>query len=398
MTKKRGHREGGIDARGDNRWRLRYRVDGQRFTKAFHGSKLEATKELRRLLASGDGGVHVPPARTTLADWVTEWLALWERKVSAQTLEHYGKLLRGNVLPVLGHRPLQEIGPSELDRLYGELGKRLSPRSCHHVHRVLNCCLRVAVKKMRLVDNPAARAEAPRAKQSDAWSVLDADQLTTLVRGFKDTALYGIVCVAAYAGLRRNEILALLWTDVDFIKSTITVRRSVEETVRYGRRTKEPKTERGRREIAIDAGLLEILRAEHDQHRRIMAGVGEGAQVDLSLVRLPPEALVFPSLATPFDFTRLRRPTSVSKLSPSEPQRSASRSGCTICATVTVQFCSAGVCRSTRLPVGWAIMPRCCFRSMRTACRRRTRRAPRLSELSPKGFDTIGSKLGPAGA
>jgi integrase len=288
-------------------------VRGQRHTTTFHGTLTEARKELRRSLKAGDDGMHIAPVRATLVDWVTEWLELWERKVSAQTLEHYGKLLRVNVLPVLGHRPLEELGPGELDRLYGELAKRLSPRSVHHVHRVLNCCLRTAVKKMRLADNPAARAEAPRAKQSDAWSVLDADQLNTLVRGFKDTPLYGIVCVAAYAGLRRAEILALLWTDIDFIKSTITVRRSIEETVRYGRRTKEPKTDRGKRTIAIDAGLLEILRAEYDQHRRIVAGVGEGAQVDLSLVRLPPNALVFPSLTTPFDFTRLRRLTSVSK-------------------------------------------------------------------------------------
>ena len=281
MTKKRSHGDGGIDQRGENSWRLRYRVRGQRHTTTFHGTLSEARKELRRLLKAGDDGVHVAPARSTLADWTTEWLALWERKVTAQTLEHYAK--------------------------------RLSPRSVHHVHRVLNCCLRTATKKMRLVDNPAARAEAPRAKQSDASAALDAEQLNTLVRGFMDTPLYGIVCVAAYAGMRRAEILALRWTDVDFAGSKITVRRSIEETVRYGRRTKEPKTDRGKRTIAIDAGLLEILRAEHDQHRRIMAGVGEGVQVDLSLVRLPPDALVFPSLATPFEFTRLRRLTSVSK-------------------------------------------------------------------------------------
>src|SRR6516165_10556939 len=121
MTKKRSHGDGGIDQRGENSWRLRYRVRGQRHTTTFHGTLTEARKELRRSLKAGDDGMHIAPVRATLVDWVTEWLELWERKVSAQTLEHYGKLLRVNVLPVLGHRPLEELGPGELDRLYGEL-------------------------------------------------------------------------------------------------------------------------------------------------------------------------------------------------------------------------------------------------------------------------------------
>jgi hypothetical protein len=62
MTK-RGFRDGGIDARGENSWRLRYRVDGTRYAKTFHGTKSEAQKELRRLLASADNGEHVAPDR-----------------------------------------------------------------------------------------------------------------------------------------------------------------------------------------------------------------------------------------------------------------------------------------------------------------------------------------------
>jgi hypothetical protein len=45
---RRDYGDGGIDARGPNRWRLRWRVDGKRFTKSFHGTIGEARKELRR--------------------------------------------------------------------------------------------------------------------------------------------------------------------------------------------------------------------------------------------------------------------------------------------------------------------------------------------------------------
>jgi integrase len=207
---------------------------------------------------------------------------------------------------------LQELDVAQIDRLYGRLAEQLSPRSVHHIHVVLKACLRAAVLKRRLFDNPAARADTPKAKESDAWNVLDAEKLNALVQGFKRTALYGIVCVAAFTGMRRNEILALRWSDIDFVRSTIRVARSLEETKAKGRTTKEPKSERGKRIIAVDPWLLELLRAEHRQHLAIMAGT-DSPQISLGLVRLPPDALVFPSPAHPFDFTRLRCPTATTQ-------------------------------------------------------------------------------------
>jgi integrase len=58
---RRTYGDGGIDARGENSWRLRYRVNGKRFSKSFRGTKTEALKELRRLLRSGDTGEHIAP-------------------------------------------------------------------------------------------------------------------------------------------------------------------------------------------------------------------------------------------------------------------------------------------------------------------------------------------------
>jgi hypothetical protein len=80
MTRKRSHGEGTIQSRGENCWRLRYRVGGQRFTKTFRGSLSDARKELRRLIRSGDVGEHVAPDKITLADWIDRWLALLERQ------------------------------------------------------------------------------------------------------------------------------------------------------------------------------------------------------------------------------------------------------------------------------------------------------------------------------
>src|SRR5215470_17464601 len=136
---KRDHGDGGIDERGPNRWRLRWRVHGKRFTRTFHGPISEARKELRRLIKSADDGQHVAPGKLTLAAWVDRWVALLRRGddtskkkrglVNARTLERYEDLMRVHVLPTLGKRPLQRITPSEIDALYTKMEQHLAPRT-----------------------------------------------------------------------------------------------------------------------------------------------------------------------------------------------------------------------------------------------------------------------------
>jgi integrase len=328
MTNRRDHGDGGIDQRGLDQWRLRWRVGGQRYSKAFHGTKKAAQTELRRLLKSADDGAHVAPDKITLAEWVNRWLALQERRdgehagkrkrglVNARTLERYAELLRLHVVPTLGARPVQALMPHEIDTLYTKLEQRLSPRTVHHVHTVLGACLNAAVRKGVLVTNPVKRAEPPSPGEGQVGQVLEQDQLAALLSGFRGLSLYTIVATAAFTGARRNEILALRWSDLDIPNKTLSIRRSLEETKAHGVAFKEPKTSRGTRSIKIDDGLVELLCAEREKHQRITAGVADGEGIDLSLVKLPDGALMFP---TPpigeqaFDFTRPRNSRSVTK-------------------------------------------------------------------------------------
>ena len=322
MSKRRDHGDGGIDQRGINIFRLRYRINGKRFSVTFRGGRAEAKMELRRLVRTGDTGEHIAPDKITVAEWADKWLALLERKadgesdrgrtrrrglVNPRTAERYAELLRLYVRPKLGARHLQQLQATEIDALYVGLEKQLSPRTVHHVHTVLKACLNSAVRKGLIQNNPADRAEAPSPGESDVGQVLDADQMKTLVQGFRNSALYGIVAVAVCTGARRNEILALRWSDLDSQNKCLRIERAVEETKEFGRTLKEPKTSRGKRTIEIDDDLLALLLHERDKHLRVAAGVPDDATVDLSLVTLPADALMFPSPAgETFGFTRLR--------------------------------------------------------------------------------------------
>jgi integrase len=299
MTKRRSHGDGSITQRGENSFRLRYRIGKQRCSATFKGTLAEAKVELRRLLRAIDTREHVAPDRGTLADWARCWLdsgapGQKRQAVGDVTLEKYDRLLRVHVLPALGALKLQELDGTHIDKLYRSL--QCAPRTARQIHSTLNACLASAVRVRRLAVNPMQTvATIPGGGESDHGIALDDDQLRTLVRGFKGSALFPIVSVAAFTGMRRNEVLALRWSDLDVQNKTLRVERSIESTLKHGLRFKGPKTERSKRTIIIDDGLIALLLSVKDRHLRLKAGVPDNAAVDLSLIRLPENALMFPS-------------------------------------------------------------------------------------------------------
>lgn len=318
MTKRRTYGDGGIDARGENSWRLRYRVNGRRYAKAFHGTKSEAQKALRDLLHAGDKGEHVAPDKITLDDWIEHWLKIGapggkrRREVGARSLERYSELLRLHVVPTLGARPLQQLQSTEIDALYEKLSEKLSGNTLCNLHGVLGACMTTAFRTRKLSRNPMLElAKIPSPGVIDHGMVLEEGQLRALVQGFKGTAYFPIVAVAAFTGARRNEILALRWEDLEVANKTLRIERALEETKEHGLRIKGPKTERGKRTIKIDDDLISLLAAERERHLRIVAGVPDGVAVDLSLVKLPAAALMFPNpprSGQTLSLTRFRNP------------------------------------------------------------------------------------------
>ncbi len=323
MTKRRGYGEGQIVQRGENTWLCRYRVNGQRLAKTVHGTRSEARKMLTALLKSCDDGQHVSPDKMRLGEWIEHWISIGapgnkrRREVGPRTIERYGELLRVHVVPTLGERPLQQLQSTEIDKLYTQLVDKISPRTAHHVHTVLGACLGMAARTRKIVRNPMIElSKVPSPGEADHGMVLEEEQLLALVRSFKGSALFPIVAVAAFTGARRNEILALRWDDLDIEKSTLRIERAIEETKAHGLRVKPPKTERGKRTITIDPELLGLLVAQRERHLRIAAGIPDGAGVDLSLVKLPANALMFPSPPAPgesFSFARHRSPRGTTK-------------------------------------------------------------------------------------
>lgn len=261
--------KGHIIERSPGKWAIVLDVpnEGKRRRKwhTFHGTKRQAETECARLIAELAGGNYVEPAKTTLREYFVQWLKHEKGNVSPKTLQRYEELLLKNVAPIIGGITLNKLSAASIDLAWGKLlesGRRdgkggLSPRTVHHCRRVMLTAMDQAVKWDLLKRNPVALTRPPKVerKQMEAYS---APQTAVLLDELRASRVFIPVLLAALCGMRRGEIIALRWKDIDLAGAVIAVTRSAEQVgteVRY----KETKSGKART-VALSSTVLEELR------------------------------------------------------------------------------------------------------------------------------------------
>jgi integrase len=274
MTNKRDHGDGGIDERSPGHYRLRWRVGGKRFTKAFHGSIGEARRELRRLIKSADDGEHVAPDKVTVERYLTDWLAS-DTGISPKTRERYQGLLRLQIVPHLGALAIQALRPDQVEAWHKALlDGGLSARTVGHAHRLLHTGLERAINYGVVSHNVAHTVKPPRVEATEI-EILSQEQIAAVRAGLFGHWLLPIIELALGTGMRRGELCALTWGAVDLAKGVVQVRASLEETA-AGLRVKEPKTRHGRRTITLARITAETLREQYRQQVELRLKLGMG--------------------------------------------------------------------------------------------------------------------------
>lgn len=292
--------EGSITRRGEHSWRLKFEAgprndSGRRQTRyvTVKGTKKDAERELRRLLGDVDSGTFVEANKETVADHLTFWLEHHAKPaVSPKTFERYGEIVRHHLSPTLGRHQLRALRADHVQEAWTKAlasGRRdgkggLSARTVVHMHRVLSEALDQAVRSRKLSANPmAGKAVRPPRPEETEIEVLTDDELATLLRGAASHRLYRPTLLAATTGMRRGEVLALRWRDVDLAGASLKVTQSLEITKADGLRFKEPKSRAGRRPIALPAMTVEMLRKHRaaQAERRLQLGPIYSGELDL---------------------------------------------------------------------------------------------------------------------
>ena len=277
--------------RGEGVWELRAYVgrdpvtgNPRQVSKTFRGSAREADEALRDLIEQQVPG-RSDGAGATVGQLLDAWLSECERMVlSPTTLRVYRTQIEHTVRPALGSIKVQRLGAKDLDDLYRAMKEKgSSPKTVRNHHALLAAALHQAVRWGWVRRNVAEMAKPPRVTQRVVRPPsVDAVRQLVVAAEERDPRLAPLVMMAALTGMRRGELCALRWSDLDLDEGQIEVARSV-VLVPGGLGEKTTKTNRTRR-VALDEVGLSVLRT----HR---ARVEEWAR--LADEELRPDAFIF---------------------------------------------------------------------------------------------------------
>ena len=243
----------------------------------------EARDALAKIRTESSTGRYVHPDKTTLDEYLSEWLAAIGRGVEPGTLRAYQDALR---VPreLLGHRKLQSINSADVNAVVefmltkgrkkgGPADTGLGPRSVQMMLTVLRRAFQEAVRDRKMTWNPAEGVRGPRLRPRKVTPWTDDE-----VRAFMDAArrdrLHAIWRLSLLA-LRPEEVAGLRWDSVDLTACTLTVARV--QVIAAGKvlERETAKTPAGERTLPLDEGTVKALRELRKLQRKERMGAGE---------------------------------------------------------------------------------------------------------------------------
>jgi integrase len=240
-------------------------VSGKRRSRAgsFRTEK-EAERALTKWLSEVDEGTVILPSKITMRDLCRRWLAdEAAHRVRPTTLAGYTLTVEKHVIPCLGNVPAQRLSAADILKWRTELLRDTSPRTTQLALQRLRQILDWAVSVELLPKNSAAKVRPPKWTPAERTIWTAAEARAFLAAAENDT-LGTLWRVALLTGLRRGELLALRWQDIDLDAGRLTVKQSL---VMCGGKAviQPPKSKAALRSVKLSSDTVAALLAEKDR-------------------------------------------------------------------------------------------------------------------------------------
>ena len=286
---------GSVYQRSDGRYAAEIKLDGKRRT--FYGkTQKEAYDKMQQAVYEHKQGLLVTGPQQTVKQYFEYWLEnVHEPAIRPITFAMDKGIVKNHILPTLGHIKLRNLKPEHLEALYAsKLKDGYKASTIQNMKGVLNNALGHAVRRGFLTRNVCQVVTSPRAKKHEAV-ILTKEQAHMFLEVIKGHRFEVLILVAATTGMRKGELTALKWQDIDFANQCLYVRHTAYRLPQRGIVENEPKTNSSRRTIKLPQLVLTALK----QHKIKQDEIKQKAGVKWKDLRL-----VFPNTVGNYEGAR----------------------------------------------------------------------------------------------
>ncbi len=276
MAKRRKPGSGSVRLRKDGRWEGRvvigYDDKGLPRTKnVLAKTKGECVEKLKALKET-----ITPPTSSkkktdmSFGDWLDFWYeSHCKPKVRPTTQQRYEELMCQHIIPGLGNTPLNELTQPALQQFYvklkdsgrkkdvGRYGPGLSDRTVRNCHALCRTALERAVEEKLISRNPAVGCKLPPSRPKE-MQVLTAEEMQRLLIQAREEGCFELFLLELSTGLRRGEICALRWDDLNLTTGELRIERQVRR-VKGELVISQPKTKASSRSVILPSPILNVL-------------------------------------------------------------------------------------------------------------------------------------------
>ena len=273
----------------------------------FRGGKRAAERELSRLVAAAEDEPVPPPVveaprwnvRTTVNDAIQGWKDNGWEDLSPSTVRRYENMWMKHVHGSIGNERLATLSPYDVEKYFRRLkADGLAEASVRQIRAVMHRACRLARKwSGGALPNPIADTELPTwaLDERDEVRAPSLDEVRTLIATADtfDPSFAAVLRLVAATGMRRGEVCALRWNDVDLSAGTVRISQSV-VAAKGGAILKSPKTRASIRTVAVDPDTASILRRLQLAQRSLAMACGLTLEPESFLFSSEPGGLVPP--------------------------------------------------------------------------------------------------------
>lgn len=285
MAKKRANGEGNIRKRSDGRWEGRYTAGynpqtGKRIIKNVLGkTQAEVKAKLAKALEDSKELDIVRTDEYTVAEWLRLWYELYaEPNVRPTTAASYRRNIELHVIPHIGDIKLNRLTSRELQKFYKDLLENgrlreaqkeknpgLSNSTVRGIHMMLHNALDRAVRERLILRNPTEDCIIPKLEKKE-MKILRPEDIKAYLAAAERRGVLPMFYLELVSGVRKGELVALLWDDLDIEQRTISVSKQALSRPGGEIVVNRPKTENSIRAISIPQEAVDLLVEEHQKH------------------------------------------------------------------------------------------------------------------------------------